>query len=86
MEAYKFDITVQENGVIQIPEISGLANREVEVLIMVKPQDTSETAPLQTFDAFLKKWSGIIKNEVDFAHSTLTIHTPETFLSKVASG
>ncbi len=61
MEAYKFDVTVQENGVIQIPEISRFANRTVEVLIMVKPQDKSETVPLQTFEAFLKKWSGIIQ-------------------------
>lgn len=61
MEAYKFDVTVQEDGIIQIPELSRFANRTVEVVIMVKPQDTSETAPLQTFDAFLKKWSGIIK-------------------------
>lgn len=61
MEAYKFDVTVQEDGIIQIPELSRFANRTVEVLIMVKPQDSSETAPLQAFDAFLKKWSGIIK-------------------------
>lgn len=32
MEAYKFDITVPKNGDIQ-PEISGLADRKVEVLI-----------------------------------------------------
>lgn len=61
MEAYKYDVTVQENGIIQIPELSRFANRTVEVLIMVKPQGPSETAPLQTFDAFLKKWSGVIK-------------------------
>lgn len=61
MEAYKFEVIIQENGIIQIPEISGLAKRAVEVLIIVKPQAESETVPSQSFDAFLKKWSGIIK-------------------------
>ena len=38
MEAYKFETTIQENGVIQIPEIARFAHRQVEVFIVVRPK------------------------------------------------
>ena len=33
MEAYKFEITIQKNGIIQIPEISRFANRKLKFLL-----------------------------------------------------
>lgn len=59
MEAYKFETIVQQEGVIQIPEISGLANREVEVFIMVKPK--AKLRP-ESFERFLDKWGGFLRD------------------------
>ncbi len=35
MEAYKFETTIQENGVIQIPEMARLTHQRVEVFVVV---------------------------------------------------
>lgn len=39
MEAYKFETTVLENGVIKIPEISNLKNQKIEVFVVVKSNE-----------------------------------------------
>ena len=61
MEAYKFDVTVQENGIIQIPEISKFVNREVEIFIMLKPEQALKIEKQQTLDQFLDKWRGALQ-------------------------
>lgn len=65
MEAFKFNTTILENGIIQIPEIAELAHRSIEIFIVLKQPDTSTTNPpekSQSMDHFLKKWTGIIKS------------------------
>lgn len=62
MKAYKFETTVQENGVIQIPEISRLAHQQVEVFVVVSESTAQETEPMQSVAAFLKRWRGILKD------------------------
>ena len=62
MEAYKFEVKVQENGIIEIPEISQFANEEVEIFIIVKPKSKTKIAPNQAVEHFLDKWSGLLKD------------------------
>lgn len=62
MEAYKFEVMVQENGIIEIPEISQFANQKVEILIMVKPKAEIKTDPEKTVEKFLDKWRGRLKD------------------------
>jgi hypothetical protein len=61
MEAYKFETIVQTDGIISIPEISRFANREVEVLIMVKPKNKTHPERSQVIRQFLDTWSGALK-------------------------
>ena len=63
MEAYKFETTVLDNGVIQIPEISQLAHHSVEVFIVVKqPAVQSDNKTSQSIEMFLEKWTGFMKS------------------------
>ncbi len=61
MEAYKFETTIQEDGVIQIPEMARLAHQRVEVFIVVPPPATQETKSSHPIEAFLDKWRGFLK-------------------------
>jgi hypothetical protein len=61
MQAYKFEAMVQENGVIQIPEIARLAHQRVEVFVVVRPDVEREPGKLQTVDDFIDKWQGFLK-------------------------
>ncbi len=63
MEAYKFETTVQKNGIIRIPEISRFANREVEVFIMLKPETGLHPERSQDVQQFLSKWRGLLEPE-----------------------
>ncbi len=61
MKAYKFETTVQENGIIQIPEMARLAYQRVEIFVVVSPSAEQETRQVQTVDAFLDKWRGFLR-------------------------
>jgi len=62
MKALKFNTTVLENGIIQIPEIAQLVDRSVEIFIVVKPPDTAaEPETCQSIEQFLEKWTGFLK-------------------------
>ena len=61
MEAYKFDVKVQENGVLQIPEISRFADQEVEVFILLKTKGDVNISFEQSGTQFLDKWRGLLK-------------------------
>ena len=61
MEAYKFEVKVQEKGIIEIPEIAQFANQEVEIFIMVKPTEEVKIPLKQHVDQFLDKWRGLLK-------------------------
>jgi len=62
MEAYKFETTVSENGMIQLPEISKFANRRIEMFIVIKQEDRqSDSANKLTPEQFTDKWTGFLK-------------------------
>ena len=61
MEAYKFDTTVRERGIIQIPEIASLKNQRIEVFIVVKPRKHSTESKKEALNNFLEQWTGIIE-------------------------
>ena len=62
MEAFKFETTVLENGIIKIPEISQFADHPIEIFIVVKQPDAkTETKKHQTIDQFIEKWTGFLK-------------------------
>ncbi len=64
MEAYKFETTIQKDGVIQIPEIAELVHQRVEVFVVINPTDQEETTkqPSQSMKAFLNKWRGVLRD------------------------
>lgn len=62
MKAYKFEVTVQENGILEIPEISQFANQEVEVFIAIKPKSTVNIGKRDAVKQFISKWRGVLKD------------------------
>lgn len=60
MEAYKFDTTILENGVIKIPQFEKFANRKVEVSVVFKSQKI-ENKEKTSVDEFLEEWTGFAK-------------------------
>ncbi len=63
MEAYKFETTVLENGMIKIPQINKYANQKVEVFVVLKSTNIVKSEQ-KSIDEFLNKWSGFF-SEVD---------------------
>ncbi len=63
MEAYKFETTVLENGMIQLPEISKFANRQIEIFIVVKQEDKQADTAINKLmpEQFTDKWKGFLK-------------------------
>lgn len=63
MNAYKFETTVLEDGILKIPELKKLANQVVQVFIFEKndPQKDLINRPLTTYEDFSKKWRGFLK-------------------------
>ena len=59
MEAYKFETTIQEDGIIHIPSIAPLAQRRAEVFIIVTPHGARQQAEMVT--NFLAKWRGFLQ-------------------------
>ncbi len=61
MDAYKFEATVQENGILQIPEIAKFAHQQVEIFIVVTPKTKLEAEKQEPVETFLNKWKGSLK-------------------------
>lgn len=61
MEAYKFEATVQENGIIQIPKMASLAHQRIEIFVVVSLTTREETKPAQSLVTFLDEWRGVLK-------------------------
>lgn len=59
MQSYKFETTISEGGIINIPEIKELANHKVDVFIFDKENGNQ---PDFSFEAFCEKWEGFLKN------------------------
>lgn len=62
MEAYKFQITVQEDGVIRIPEIANLAHQQVEVFVVIPSTPEVKASKGRVIDGFLNRWTGVLKD------------------------
>ena len=60
MEAYKFETTILENGMIKVPQLDKYTNRQIEIFIILKPQIVEKEQKIST-DEFLKKWTGFAK-------------------------
>lgn len=63
MEAYKFETTVEKDGTIRIPKISGLADRAVELFIVMKQPSEKNSDAASRVERFLNKWAGVIAGE-----------------------
>ncbi len=61
MEAYKFETTILENGIIKIPDFQEFESKEVEVFIVFKPQKKIKEDKKQTIEEFIKEWTGFAK-------------------------
>ena len=59
MEAYKFETTVLEDGIIKLPQLYKYANQKIEVFIVFKDEEKKEKQKLSAKD-FLNKWTGFI--------------------------
>ncbi len=57
MEAYKFETTILENGMIQIPDFQKLKSKKVEVLILYKNEPDQDIKEKEVED-FVNKWFG----------------------------
>ncbi len=58
MEAYKFETTVLENGIIQIPEIAKYKNQKVQIFLIPDSSIQEEKDSIQQVEAFINKWVG----------------------------
>ena len=63
MEAYKFETTVLENGMIKVPQFDRYTDRQIEIFIVFKPQKVEKIQKISA-DEFLEKWTGFIP-EID---------------------
>jgi hypothetical protein len=63
MEAYKFETTVEKDGTIRIPEMSGLADRVVELFVVMKQPVEKPSGSLLLVDRFLDRWAGVLEGE-----------------------
>ncbi len=61
MEAYKFETTVLENGIIKVPQFEEYTNRKIEVFVVFVPP-IIEKEQKTSVDEFLKKWTGFAKD------------------------
>lgn len=55
MQAFKFETTIQQGGVIHIPEMSQWAQRGVEVFVVISPTGVQGEQPALSLAAFLDK-------------------------------
>ncbi len=57
MEAYKFETTLLENGMIQVPDFQKLKSKKVEVLILYKNEPEQDIKEKEA-EEFINKWFG----------------------------
>ncbi len=60
MEAYKFETTVLEDGVIRIPEIARYKNKKVQVFLIPDSyiQENKEKNNIEQVEDFINNWVG----------------------------
>jgi hypothetical protein len=57
MQAYRFNITISENGTISLPFVPALYGTDAELIIVPKEIEAKQEE-LYTMSDFLKEWSG----------------------------
>lgn len=57
METYKYSVKISESGTIQIPYHPALMDKEVEIIIMPKPEPSGEK---MKGSEFVDKWAGFL--------------------------
>ena len=62
MNAYKFDVSISEEGRIQLPLENEILGKEVEIIII--PKVEKKTVKKQVVTDFLDKWAGFFR-EID---------------------
>jgi len=60
MEALKFDTLVRKNGILKIPELENYVNQNVEVFVVIKPEQQIISVKTD-ISAFFEKWAGFFK-------------------------
>lgn len=60
MEAYRFQTTIQKDGVVKIPEIAKWANQQAEIFVVIMPSASLETESAPLLTTFLEKWRGFL--------------------------
>lgn len=60
MEAFKFETTVLENGMIRVPEFEKYKNKQIEIFVVFKPEIQKEKSKISA-DEFLANWTGFAK-------------------------
>lgn len=66
MEAFKFETTVLENGMIQIPEVYKFQNKKVRIYIeTVQEKTTEEDKKIELLNDFFEKWGGFFSTDED---------------------
>jgi hypothetical protein len=62
MDTYKFEVKVQEDGTIRIPELAGLAHQRVDVFVVVQSTFQAEEDELKSVERFVNKWRGLLRD------------------------
>ena len=63
MHAYKFDVTISENGTIFLPYVMPTLNgREAELFVVPKKEEKSKIEKKASARKFVDKWSGFLKD------------------------
>ncbi|MBI9107232.1 MAG: hypothetical protein JEZ04_10865 [Spirochaetales bacterium] len=61
MNAYKFDVRIGNDGVINLPHLLNLINQDAEVIVVPKDKTSSYTKEKKAYK-FVEKWSGFLPN------------------------
>jgi len=65
MNAYKFDITVGNDGSLHLPFLSELSNQDVEVIIVPGSEKIINSQQSKAGMDFVDRWSGFITENQD---------------------
>lgn len=63
MNSYKFQVTIPQNGVLQIPKAFRFPNQEVEIVIKPKQKISTRQEKAAAIKSFVSEWSGVLKDQ-----------------------
>ena len=59
MNAYKFEVRIGDDGVINLPNLLNLVNQDAEVIVVPKEKTLSYNKEKKAYK-FIEKWSGFL--------------------------